>query len=134
MHTKPFLLADTSFAVLRGTGCCQTTSLCILQVAYVCTGAKAANKGFETEMIWAEVLQHLGIARQQGFGSLSTLCSLPDSKDEGIVLIFDEVTALTGRAGALDTFVQEIRSLQHIPRYQALLAWLRQSVTCSCAV
>ena len=63
------------------------------------------------------VLQHLGIEKQQGFGSLSTFCSLPESKDEGVVLIFDEVTALTGHAGALNTFVQELRSLQHIPRY-----------------
>ena len=74
------------------------------------------------------MLQRLGVDRQQGLGSLSTLCSLPESKDKGIVLIFDDVTALTGRAGALDTFLQEIRSLQICIRYCTLLAWLLQTV------
>ncbi|CAK0782579.1 hypothetical protein CVIRNUC_005790 [Coccomyxa viridis] len=90
------------------------------EVAYVCIGPKAANKGFNTEMVWAEVLQRLGIERQQGLASLSILCSLPESKKKGIVLIFDEVTALTGHAGALDIFVQEIRSLQYSTRVQGI--------------
>ena len=128
MHTKSLSLA-LFFAILRGTGCCQMTIFCILQVAYVCIGPKAANKGFNTEMVWAEVLQRLGIERQQGLASLSILCSLPESKKKGIVLIFDEVTAPTGHAGALDIFVQEIRSLQYSTRYWALLAWLWQTVT-----
>ena len=86
-------------------------------------------KGFDTEMVWAEVLQRLGIERQQGLASLSILCSLPESKEKGIVLIFDEVTALTGHAGALDIILQEIRGLQYSTRYWALLAWLWQTVT-----
>lgn len=77
-------------------------------------GAITCNPDFDGDKIWTPLLNKLGVPIDEGRSAYETVASLqklPSGKTS-VVVVFDEVTSLLARDGALGLFVQQLRSLQ----------------------
>ena len=87
----------------------------VLQVVYVGLGALVSSPHFDGDNIWSAVLDELDVPVREGRSAFATLEN-PDelpSLRAALVVVFDEVSSLLTRNGALREFLMHLRSLRH---------------------
>ena len=80
----------------------------------MCLGAISCSPDFDGDKIWSALLRKLGVPINEGRSAYETVASLeklPSGKTS-LVVVFDEVTSLSTRDGALGLFLQQLRSLR----------------------